>query len=735
MNAYDPKGGAETKNLICSSCDIQCTLHAKVVDGQVVKIHSSDNPIFRDNICMKGIYAPKGFAHPDRVIYPLKRVGERGSGEFERVTWDEALTDIAARLRKVIDQYGPEAVAVSTSDWNTSTENGMTRRFMNLIGSPNYISGVALCAGNTAAVNRLVYGWFPQPDFSNTDCIVLFGHNPKRHSWVPVFNAIVGAQKRGAKLIVLDPRKSEMAERADIWLPLKPGTDAALCFGWLNVIINEKLYDEDFVAKWCVGFEELKARVAEFPLDRVEAITGVPADMIIKSARLYAEGLSVIPWTPITDQQRNSTSAIRLHCILRAICGNLDVPGGETLQGLNPDIPQKSVYEMHEALSQAQRDKQLGADKHPVFTYRAMGQLEDATERVWGFRHINIVNGSYMAVPSAVFRAMAEGNPYPVKAFLIQGNNPLMSYANMKLIHRAMMNQDLIVANEHFITPSAQLADYILPGDAWTERNSLLDGYGWSAGNKPSQKAMEPPGKCRGAFEFWRDIAHAMGLGNHFPWERNEDILDERVAGVASSFEEFAATYDAYLTPLQYKKYEKVGFATRSGKVELYSEMLKEFGFDPLPYWREEPEADPAFPLSLFMGVREDEYFQTGHRHIPELRERRPEPEMYIHPKTAAEQGLSEGDWVLVETKEGGVKLRTSFKGNMPEGLLRVPHGWWKPEMARGGTCLSGAWDYADAQICPDDDDYLDREQGIPHFKGVPCRVTRIANPVQVAAE
>jgi len=735
MTVQDTTLKAETKNVICSSCDIQCTVHAKVVEGQVVKIHSSDNPIFRDNICMKGIYAPKGFAHPDRVLYPMKRVGERGSGRFERVSWDDALTDIAARLRKVVDQYGPEAVAVSTSDWNTSTENGMTRRFMNLIGSPNYISGVALCAGNTAAVNRMVYGWFPQPDFANTDCIVLFGHNPKRHSWVPIFNAIVSAQKRGAKLIVLDPRKSEMAERADIWLPLKPGTDTALCFGWLNVIIAEKLYDEDFVANWCIGFDELKKRVAEFPLERVEEITGVPEEMIIKSARMYAEGLSVIPWTPITDQQRNSTSAIRLHCILRAICGNLDVPGGETLQGLNPDIPQKSEYELHEVLTQEQRDKQLGAEKHPVFTYRAMQQLEEATERVWGYRYINIVNGSYMAVPSAVFRAMADGDPYPVKAFLVQGNNPLMSYANMKLIHRAMMNQDLVVVNEHFITPSAQLADYILPGDAWTERNGLMDGYAWTSGNKPSQKAMEPPGECRGAFEFWRDIAHAMGLGNHFPWETNEDILDDRVARVAPSFEEFAATYDAYLKPFGYRKYEKSGFATRSGKVELYSEMLKEFGFDPLPYWREDPPADPAFPLSLFMGVREDEYFQTGHRHIPELRARRPEPEMYIHPTTAAEQDITEGDWVLVETKEGGVKLRTSFKGNMPEGLLRVPHGWWKPEMERGADSLSGAWDYADAQICPDDDDFLDREQGIPHFKGVPCRLTKLPAFANGAAE
>ena len=720
------KAPATTRNVICSSCDIQCTVHAKVVEGQVVRIHSSDNPIFRDNICMKAVYAPKGFAHPDRILYPLKRVGERGSGKFERVSWDEANADIGARLKAIIDRHGPEALAVSTSDWNTSTENGATRRFMNLLGSPNYISGVALCAGNTAAVNRLVYGWFPQPDYANTNCIMLFGHNPKRHSWVPVFNAIMKARQRGAKLVVLDPRKSEMAERADVWLPLRAGTDAAMCFGFLDVIIREKLYDAAFVEKWCLGFEALKARVAEFPLDRVAAITGVGPDLIARAARIYAEGLSVIPWTPITDQQRNSTSAIRLHAIMRAICGNLDVPGGETLGGLHPDIPQKSLFELHDVLPQAQRDKQLGADRHPVFTYRATQQLEDATERVWGYRYPNIVNGSYMAVPSAVFRAMADGVPYPVKAFIVQGNNPLMSYANMKLIHRAMMNQDLIVMHEHFMTPSAQLADYVLPGDAWTERNALLDAYGWAAHCKPSQKAMEPPGECRDAYAFWRGLADAMGLGAHFPWQTNEDILDERVRKVAPSFEAFAAENDAFLAPVAFRKYEKTGFATPTGKVELHSTILEGFSFDPLPYWREDPPQDPRFPLSLFVGVREDEYFQTGHRHIDELRARRPEPQMFIHPATAATEGISEGEWVRVETIAGGVKLQVSFAGHMPEGLLRVPHGWWKPEMPRGDECLSGAWDFADAQICPDDDDFLDREQGIPHFKGLPCRIVKL---------
>jgi len=677
---------------------------------------------------MKGIYAPKGFAHPQRIQHPLKRVGPRGSGQWTRVTWDEAMSDIALRLKRVVEQYGPESLAVSTSQWNTSTDSGCGRRFMNLLGSPNWISGVALCAGNTATVNRLTYGWFPEPDAMQTQCIVLFGHNPKRHSWTPVYNAIRQAQNRGAKLIVLDPRRSESAERADIWLPLRAGTDAAMCLGWLHVIINEGLYDKDFVARWTHGFEELRQRVDEYDLNRVAKITGCSAELIAKAARMYAtQGPSTIPWTPITDQQRNSTSAIRLQSILRAICGFLDVPGGELLNGFHPGVIPESTIEGHEFLSSAQRAKQLGSIKHPVCTYRGTEALREPTLRVWGHEYANILMGSYMANPSSTFRAMADGDPYPVKAFIVLGNNPLMSYANMKLIHRAILNQDLVVVHEHMMTPTAQLADYVLPGDSWLERPHLLDCYGWLNVVRTSQKAMPPPGECRGVFEFWTDLAHRMGLGEQFPWQSVEDLYTHRVSQTGHDWETFSSKYQLFFPKPAYKKYEKTGFATPTGKVELSSTILSNLGFDPLPYWREEPPSDPGFPLMLFMGVREDEFFQTGHRFVPELRARKPEPQMFIHPADAAASGLEEGEWVEVETRAGKVRLATHIRSDMPVGLLRVPHGWWKPEMPQGDAQgLSGAWLHADAQICPDDDDFLDQEQGVPHFKGVPARILKL---------
>lgn len=722
-----PRPGVTTKRTICQSCDIACSVVTEVKKGRVVRVRSSDNPIFRDNICMKGIIAPKGFANPNRLMHPLKRVGERGSGGWEQVTWEEAFADIGKRLKAIIDKHGPEAWGVSTSQWNTATDHGMGRRIMNHVGSPNWTSGVALCAGNTAAINRYTYGWYPIGDFQNTKCIVLMGHNPRRHSWTPMYTWIRQAQARGAKLIVTDPRRSSSAERADIWLPLKVGSDTAMMFGWLKVIIDEELYDKDFVKNWTIGFDELKARVDEYPLDRVAKLTGCDPKMIAKAARMYAtEGPAIIPWTPITDMQRNSTSAIRLQCILRSICGYVDVPGGEHLQGFNPDIINESMLEMHEVLSDGQKAKQLGSDKHPAFTYRGQERFREPTKRVWGQEYANLVMGCHMTPPSSLFQAMAGDGPYPVKAFFFLGNNPMMSYANMKLIIKAMMNQDLIVAHEQFMTPSAQLADYVLPADSWLERPWLMDSFGWMSTVRTSEKSMEPPGECRSTFEFWKLLANALDRPDIIPWDTIEDLYDYRLEKLGMNWEEFVATTDVHFGPPKFRKYKKTGFATPSGKVELKSSALEEMGFDPLPYFREDPPVDPDYPLQLFTGVREDGFFQTGHRHIQEMRERHPEPLMFVSPGTAKTYDLSEGEWVEVENELAKISIMVAIKDAMPDGLIRIPHGWWKPEMKQGAGHLSGALKYADAQLCRDDDDYLDREQGIPHLKGVPCRINKV---------
>jgi anaerobic selenocysteine-containing dehydrogenase len=702
-------------------------------DGKLSQVIAHDNPMLAKNICFKGTAAPDIHNHNDRIRKPLKRVGARGEDRWEEISYEQAMDEIAERLAGIVEEHGAESMAVSTSGWNTQTTHALDRRFMNLLGSPNWISGVALCAGNTAAVNKLTYGWFPQPDYANTDCIVLFGHNPKKHSWTPIFNAINAARARGAKVIVLDPRVSEQAEVADLHLRLRAGTDAAMCLGWLKVILDEGLYDKDFVAEWCVGFEELKQRVDEYPLERVEEITGVDRVLIAEAARMYAnaEG-AVIPWTPITDQQVSSTSAIRLHSILRAVTGNLDAEGGETLGGFNPDYIPESELALHEELAPEQKAKQLGYDDHPVFTYRVAEMLKEPTEKVWGFPYADQVMGCHMANPTSVFRAMASEAPYPIKAFFVLGNNALLSYANQHQIYQAMMNQELIVAHEIFMTPTAMLADYVLPGDVFSERNHVADSWSWGNRLSLSQKVVEPPEESSSTFRFWRDLAHRMGFGNQFPWESIEDILDYRLSRSDRTFAEFeASTFMEAPAPV-FRKYLDTGFATPSGKVELYSSILDELGFDPLPYYREVEGAGPDNPYLVFTGVREDPFFQTGQRNIETLRKRCPLPSLFLHPDDADTEGLVDGDWARLVTDTGAVVAQVSVQDSMKQGHIRVPHGWWYPE-TRKDDPLSGAFISSDAVLCSDDDRYLDHEQGVPHFKGFPARIEKAEKPALIS--
>ena len=726
--------GQEAKYSICSICDIGCQLRTETINGEVKRVIAHDNPMLAKNICLKGVAAPSIHNHPDRLKMPLKRVGERGEDRWEEISYEQAMDEIAEKLKSIVAQYGPESFAVSTSGWNTQVTYGADRRFMNLLGSPNWTSGVSLCAGNTAAVNKLTYGWFPMGDFGNTNCIVLFGHNPKKHSWTPIYNQVEAARARGAKVIVLDPRVSEQAAVADLHLRLRAGTDAAMCLGWLKVIFDEELYDKDFVRDWCIGFDELKARVDEYPLERVEEITGVDRELIAEAARIYANADgAIIPWTPITDMQISSTSAIRLHSILRAVTGNLDVVGGETLGGFNASYVPESEIALHEELSSEQKAKQLGFDDHPVYTYRVAEMLKEPTEKVWGYPYADIVMGCHMANPSNLFRAMATEQPYPVKAFFVLGNNALMSYPNQHQVLKGMMNQELIVAHEIFMTPTAMLADYVLPGDVFSERNHIADSWSWSTRLSLSQKSVEPAEGVSSSYEFWKDLAKRFDFGNRFPWETIEDVLDYRLSRSGRTFADFEATGFMEMQTPEFRKYRKTGFATPSGKVELASSVLRDLGFDPVPYYREGPSLTKEYPYAVFSGVREDPFFQTGQRNIPELRKRCPLPSIFIHPTDAAAEGLESGDWVELQTAYGKVTAELSVQDSMKEGHLRVPHGWWYPEL-RGKAELGGAFISSDAVLCSDDDEFLDHEQGIPHFKGYPGRLVKVEKPLELEA-
>lgn len=310
---------AETKHVICTVCDNYCPLKANVVGGVLQGLEPYEDP---KAICFKAHSWKEHINHPDRILHPMKNVGTRGTQRWVPISWDQALDEIAARLRQIIGTYGPESVAVSSLMGNVSGDQGMIRRFMNLIGSPNFISGLHMCEGNTLQVHRATFGTSIAEDLSSANCILLVGHNPHRGNWAGQAAQLDAALARGAKLIVLDPRKSENAWRADIHLPLRYGTDTAMLLGFLRVIVEEELYDKEFVARYTYGFSQLRERLQEYSLEKVAAITGCDAQQIAAAARLFATaGPSVIPWGPILDMQVNSTSGIRCEDLLVSICG------------------------------------------------------------------------------------------------------------------------------------------------------------------------------------------------------------------------------------------------------------------------------------------------------------------------------------------------------------------------------------------------------------------------------
>jgi anaerobic selenocysteine-containing dehydrogenase len=285
-----------------------------------------------------------------------------------------------------------------------------------------------------------------------------------------------------------------------------------------------------------------------------------------------------------------------------------------------------------------------------------------------------------------------------------------------------------VVTFDLFKTPTAQLSDYILPGNSWLERDHLHDLYGWSTVHFVSHKLMDAPGECRGGYELWRGLAQRMGFGERFPWRTTEELYDERLQGTGMNWAEFSDTYTTYIPEFKFKKYEQTGFATPSGKVELYSSVLEDLGHDPLPYYRERPQPE-GFPFILFVGIRDDEYYQTGQRQVKSLRQRGSYPVLMINPADAAEHDLVDGEWAEIESPAGSISLKVGTRAEIPRGSLRIPRGWWFPEMDEGGESLSGAWLSSDAVLMPDDDDYLDREQGVADMTCVPGRIRSCPEP------
>jgi thiosulfate reductase/polysulfide reductase chain A len=737
----------EWKRVICCHCPMACGLLAHVDGNRVVALTGNpQHPVSRGFICIKGERAHEYHKHPGRLTVPLKRVGRRGEGRWARISWEHAMDEIAEKLQRVRDRYGPESVAFAHGTFH-GPECGIGLRFLNLFGSPNS-SGMGIpCAGPALEAESLTYGFGPTyvspPVPGVTRCVVIWGSRPSA-SQPPVWPALLECQKAGAKLIVIDPLRTEEAERADLWLQVRPGSDGALALAWLHVIIEEGLYDREFVAQWGYGFEELRERVRDYSPERVAPITWIPPERIVEAARLYATHQPALLIWGVANAQlgRTALQVERAKAILRALTGSLDRPGGTLLMGPPSRALIMQDMEMYDSLPLEQRRKKLGAAR-----FRLHGEGYDllcrAMERVWGKkRMISQLWGADVPSP-LLWRAILTGKPYPIKAVLIQYHNPLGACAHGRVVYDALVseNLELSVVHELFMTPTAELADYVLPACHWLEKSALVTFFGWAPVVLAGEQAVVPTGERHNDYELWRDLGWRLGQQAYWP-KTLEDFWSEMLRPSGLSFPELIARPDPWiLDPPRFLKYAEQdpqtgrprGFGTPTGKVEFFSTILEQLGYDPLPAYEEVPEIDDPllqqeYPLLLITGGTVIESHHQGMRQVRFFRERYPHPQVWIHPETAARLGICEGDWVYIETPRGRICQQARLTDRIHPLVVQADR-WYYPEEPGEDPRLHGFWEVNVNVVTDDEPEHSDPAYGAWRLRANRCRISRAEEP------
>jgi anaerobic selenocysteine-containing dehydrogenase len=673
----------EVVRTVCQSCHSECGVLAHVENGRVVRLQGDpDHPNNKGFICVKGKAEPQRLYHPDRLLYPLKRAGSRGEGKWQQVSWDEALDGIAAGLTAVRDQYGADAICGMRGTGPRA--GGVSNLVPYALGSPNAIScDLHICYAPSLIAENVTIGTSVLmergPDYENARCILIFGANPMVSHPPRGRDLMRGRINNGAKLIVVDPRRTYLASKADLWLQIRPGTDAALVLGLINLVIEQGLYDKDFVERWCIGFDELAARAAEYPVERVAEITWLPAEKIRETAWLYATTKpAVLHHRVAMDQNLCSTRSSQTMIDLVAITGNLDVEGGNLLPPRIPGYYRTGILSGGAVCAPPPEveERRLGAERFPLA----------ASPR-----------GRFCGGPTLMFvharvgmEAMEGKAAHPLKAMYCSGGNPLVTTMDVRRFRDAMLNLKLLVVADYFMTPTAEIADYVLPATTWLERDELCDD-GYTDYIAARQKAVEPQGEARDDLEIVMDLIKRIPWADkaRIPWDSPAECYDWMVAGMGLTFAELKER-GYYREPRRYRKYEQNGFDTRSGKVELAAGRFADLGYDPLPDYvepSESPVSSPAllaeYPLILITGARQIEYMTSEGRQMPRLRGQRPDPEIEMHPETAARLEAAAGGWVWLETprKPGErVKLKVRLTEGIDPRVVGAAYGWWFPE-------------------------------------------------------
>lgn len=735
-----------------------CGMRVFVKDGKIEKVEGDpENPITNGRLCVRCLTAKEYVYHPDRILFPMKRDRQdRGLNTWQRISWDEAYDLIISNYERIRDTYGINAI----SAWNGTGRECSQYHFTmtnDVFGSVNAVhpnSGWSCLVPRMAAMLWTMGSSYIEADnaigFPNRyddprwECpkyMLVWGRDPLRSNPDGLFgHSIIDMMKRGMKLIVVDPRANWLATRAEIHLQLRPGTDGALAMALLNVVINEDLYNHDFVDRWCYGFDELTERVNDpvkgMTPERAGEICDVDPEDIRRAARCLSERPSTLSMGLAVDQNPNTLQIGHALLSLFAILGDMDVPGG-CFMG-QPPIFSGMAEVGSDSAKQTDGEEPEGLTKYGNIGVEPLGHDRYPAMSA-------IVNTTH---PDATLDVLETKQPYPLKFAYIFGHNGI---ANMvpqpERWMEAIRGLEFVAVADLFMTPLAMAcADVFLPVASLFEHEGQITN---SNASQPGQIGMneqviEPLGECKSDLQIMIDLHKRLYPNSKKPeWKAPSSFIDnevKKIGGISTSYEELKDKVIGQYE-LEYKKYEKgllrhdrqPGFNTPTGRIELYSTVLMQLGDDPLPYYIEprysaasRPDLAEKYPLTLTTGARRFTSFHSENRQIKTLREIHKWPTIQINPVTAAAFGIVDGGWVKVENQLGSAKLKAQVTPIVKEDVVSADHGWWLPE--GDAENLYGVFDLNVNALIP-------HEQNGPlgfgtHYKCMPCTISPTEPPV-----
>lgn len=633
-------------------CPDRCSWLVTVENDRALKlVGDPEQPFTQGVLCAKVNHYLDRVYSPDRVLYPMKRVGPKGEAAFVRVSWDEALQDISARLKQIVAESGPTAILPYSYMGNQGTlqSASLDRRFFARLGATQLERNICSDAGGRGIMATMgaTAGMLPE-DIVHSRLIVLWGTNTvvtNLHLW-PL---IQQARAAGAQVVVIDPLKTRTAAVADWHIRPLPGTDAALALGMMHVMVEEGLYDADYVARHTQGFEALCKRLAEYAPARAAQITGLEAADIARLARLYATTRPAVI-RPLVGMEHHAQGAMMFRTVacLPALSGAWRERGGGLL-----DYTAVLHYQAFN-ISRVQ-----------------MRHLEDRS-----IRKVNMVQlGQALTNPAM--------DP-PIRALVVYNSNPAAIAPNQNRVLQGLRREDLFtVVHEQFITDTARHADYILPATTNVEHLDVLWSWGttYVSLNRP---AISPQGEAVSNTELFRRLAAHMGFDEPEFHESDEDlvhsVLDrDHPYAEGVTFERLWETGWAPLKlPEDWRPYAEGGFPTPSGKCEFEAPHLADLGMDPLPaYVPDEPVDAECYPLHLITAKSTQHFLNSSYANMPRQLRAAREPRLDLHPDDAAARGIRDGDWVRIFNDRGEVQLRAQVGDRVRPGVAAMPFGWW----------------------------------------------------------